>query len=105
VDEKALKLKGWLKDKLKGKSEVGGKKMKPTKDYPTADAVKRAVVAGLFRKMKQQGKNVKVGKGAAESIQADAAETASAMITKVMEGGDAFEVLNETLDSQPPAEQ
>lgn len=61
---KPAKVDGWLGYKLQGKTATGKDsteklpKMKTTKDHKTQASVKRAMIAGLFRSMKKQGKDI-----------------------------------------------
>lgn len=113
MDEKDKKatVAGWVADKLKAqgkKGKEGGKavpKIKPQDDYDTKHAATRAFLAGLFRSMKKQGKDIgamdKGGKKK-ESIDVDSArELASDMIERVAEGNSAYDVLSETFDTRP----
>lgn len=105
--EKQTTVTGWVADKLKAqgkKGKEGGKavpKIKPSKEHPTKSQATRAFLAGLFRSMKSQGKDVgamdKGGakKGKKESVRVSAATIAENMIARVMQGEDAFIVLSE----------
>lgn len=94
-------LKGDVKKMLKGQKAS----TQPEKGYDTPNKARRAMVVGLMKHLKKQGKIAKVGKGARESteVRQRAAESAGDMINKVMEGGDVFEVLSEALNPQPAA--
>lgn len=103
--EKKTTVTGWVADKLKGTTATGKKakggeliaKIKPEGEYKTKSQATRAFLAGLFKSMKKQGKDVKVGKGAAESIRVNAATLAETMIDRVMAGENALKVLTRGL--------
>jgi hypothetical protein len=78
------KVTGGIKDILKGQKA----KTMPDKGYDTPNKARRAMVVGLMKSLKKQGKINKVGKGARESTETLAGD----MISQVMEGADPFEV-------------
>ena len=91
--QKKVKVTGWLAKKLK--KEGGDIKMKTTKEYDTPQEVKRAMIAGLFRSMKAQGKNI--GKMTGES---ETNDVANSLIERVVAGEDAFDVLSDAMFDQ-----
>jgi hypothetical protein len=108
--EEKTTVTGWVADLLKSqgeKGEKGGKavpKIKPTKNHPTKSDATRAFLAGLFRSMKAQGKDVgamKGGKKESENVRANAALLADQMITQVVEGNDALDTFTQVVEMSP----